>query len=85
VNRNTVFGISHESEETMSKANVTAFIERVQNDKALEAQIHSTEDLLRLANEHGFPFTREEFSAAAASDELLADDLKNVAGGVCAF
>lgn len=67
----------------MSKANVTAFIERVQNDTALEAQIHSTDDLIRLAHENGLPFTRDEIVAAIASDELSTDDLQSIAGGLC--
>ena len=77
----------------MSKSNVRAFWQKVEEDPALKEQLSSIPDgnrevmmagLVRIAAERGFPFSAEEFVETADLDgvPLSDDDLDGIAGGL---
>src|SRR5579859_3848324 len=72
----------------MSPQNVLAFINKVNDDPALQARIGSLPDgvksLVKFAAASGFVFTAEEWNAAiaASSQTLSENELNQVAGGL---
>ncbi len=70
----------------MSHKNAKAWILTVQEDEDLKCKIetiHCFEELQKVAREHGFEFSLEEFKSAAAEcmGELSDEDLDSVSGG----
>ena|SRR5579859_5852352 len=72
----------------MSAQNVIAFVNKVNGDHSLQAQVASLSDgvasLVQFAAEAGFTFTADEWNAmvAAATDGLNEGDLSQVSGGL---
>lgn len=76
----------------MSTENLSKFAAAAQADLTLQAKIQALQtnpnaqdaagQLAALSIEAGFPVTAEEFLATSSSDELTADQLDQVAGGM---
>lgn len=76
----------------MSAANLRAFLDKTTTDPHLRARLDSqapssVDAIIRLATEHGLPFTKEDWHACTAepeatTDELSEDELAGVNGGV---
>lgn len=71
----------------MSVQNAAAFLNRLETDTDLQAQVQNKADAVRIAAEQNTPFTLEEFQQAAdeRAASLSPEDLKTVAGGGRAF
>ncbi|NDV27678.1 Nif11-like leader peptide family RiPP precursor [Desulfovibrio sp. JC010] len=70
----------------MSQENAKAWILKVQKDEELKCKIETIQEfeaLPKVAREHGFEFSLEEFKSAAAEcmGELSDEDLDSVSGG----
>lgn len=77
----------------MSTENLAKFAAAVHADPVLQAKVQAIQtanapdtaaQLAALAAEAGFPVAPEEFLATSTSDELSADQLDQVAGGMFA-
>ena len=68
----------------MSKSEVERFVEALQSDPALLAEVreHATlAPIVALAAERGYRFTADEFRAATAPRKLTGSELDAAAGG----
>ncbi len=67
----------------MSVQNAAAFLDRIDRDADLSAQVQNKLDAVRVGAELALPFTVEELEAAQAErlGDLTPEDLQKVAGG----
>lgn len=67
----------------MSVQNAAAFLDRIDHEADLSAQIQNNDDAVRAGAELNIPFTLEELAEAQAerSSDLSSEDMQNVAGG----
>ncbi len=67
----------------MSVQNAAAFLDRLDHDADVRAQVQNNDDAVRVGAELMTPFTLEELEAAQAerSADLSPEEMQKVAGG----